>query len=509
MFHDRSQRGVVSSVNLAFQFILIMIRFVKSGCIRGYVRYRRKKLAVVAILVTGLFLLVNFESGSERISRQEQLSAVRITNAEDVQGKSNGNLDFDRRNLPFNFDDIKVAHVLDTARETTPKKMHACPKIIKKPRFREIVHGVLVYSLWFDDRKSQHFIRILLMSLKKRTPSVTCLFQNDLTQKTIAVEASFYEHNENYQRRFGGFIASCVVPKTLNSVPCSMNISVTLTAQPGESNAMVFPVGSIDQLSGGQESRIQKRYGICIPPVYGDVYVGKIIEFLELMQILGASHFTFYDLSISESVRNVLKYYEDLGLVSVFPWNLPSYIGKDDLHYFGQPLAIWDCLFRSMSHHDFVAFHDLDEFIVPLRHENITSLLEYIHEEQHCGHCFESVLFDTTSEGHSSRLITQSVFHRTSQVTPYWTKCIVDPRRIFEQGIHHISKPIEEFYLADKVNWNLARIFHYRKCQDPNALFQPRCSAFTVDKTMQRFGKKLSFNFKLRMNILTDRKSRK
>lgn len=188
-----------------------MIRFVKSGCIRGYVRYRRKKLTVVAILVTGLFLLVNFENGSRRISRQEQL-AVRITSAEDVKDKSNGNRDFDRRNLPLNYDDIKVDHVSDTARETTKKRMHACPKIIEKPRFREIVQGVLVYSLWFDDRKSQHFIRILLMSLKKRTPSVTCLFQNDLTQKTIAVEASFYEHNENYQRRFGGFIASCVVP---------------------------------------------------------------------------------------------------------------------------------------------------------------------------------------------------------------------------------------------------------------------------------------------------------
>jgi len=486
-----------------------MIRFVKSGCIRGYVRYRRKKLAVVAILVTGLFLLVNFENGSERISLQEQLSAVRITSAEDIKDKSNGNRDFDRRNLPLNYDDIKIDHVSDTAGETTKKRMHACPKIIEKPRFRKIVQGVLVYSLWFDDRKSQQFIRILLMSLKKRTPSVTCLFQSDLTQKTIAVEASFYEHNENYQRRFGGFIASCVVPKTLNSVPCSMNISVTLTAQPGESNAMVFPVGSIGQLSGGQESRIQRRYGICVPPVHGDVCVGKIIEFLELTQILGASHFTFYDLSMSETVRNVLKYYQDLGLVSVFPWNLPSYIGKDDLHYFGQPLAIWECLFRSMRHFDFVAFHDLDEFIVPLRHENITALLEYIHKENHCGHCFESVLFDTTSEEDSSHLITQSVFHRTSQVTPYWTKCIVDPRRIFEQGIHHISKPIEEFYLADKVNWNLARIFHYRKCEDPNALFQPRCSAFTVDKTMQRFGEKLSFNFKLRMNIITDRKSRK
>ena len=32
-------------------------------------------------------------------------------------------------------------------------------------------------------------------------------------------------------------------------------------------------------------------------------------------------------------------------------------------------------LFRSMRHFDFVALHDLDEFIVPVRHENITALL--------------------------------------------------------------------------------------------------------------------------------------
>ena len=87
---------------------------------------------------------------------------------------------------------------------------------------------------------------------------------------------------------------------------------------------MVFPVRSI----GDEKGRIQKKYGICIPPVHGEISVGNIIEFLELTQILGASHFTFYDLSMSESVRNVLNYYQDLGLVSVFPWNLPLYIGK-------------------------------------------------------------------------------------------------------------------------------------------------------------------------------------
>ena len=528
-----------------------MITLVRSGCFRRFLPYRRRKRAVFAILgLTGLFLILYFENSAierqqatsldvEKRSKQElrdgllaigiltsnehyrdnsnrnsdhdrtnfgaekQLRlegpSIGITGYEHAKDKSTRSSDFGDKHLRLSYNNRKVNNtVADTVQGTAKKQIkYDCPEIVEKPRFREIVKEALVYSVWFDDRKSQHFIRILLLSLKKTVPSLTCLFKSASKQETFAVEASFYEHNESYQRRFAYFIASCVLPKSLDNIPCFVNISATL-AERSESNAMVFPVRSI----GDEKGRIQKKYGICIPPVHGEISVGKIIEFLELTQILGASHFTFYDLSMSESVRNVLNHYQDLGLVSVFPWNLPSYIGKNDLHYFGQPLAIWECLFRSMRHFDFVAFHDWDEFIVPLRHENITAMLEYIHKENHCGHCFESVLLDPSTDQNGSHLITQRVFHRTSQVTPFYTKCIVDPRRIFEQGIHHISKPIEEFYEADKVNWEVARVFHYRKCHDSRAAHQPRCSSFIVDKTMQRFGEKLKYNFELKMNII-------
>ena len=297
--------------------------------------------------------------------------SIGITGYEHVKDKSSRSSDFGGKHLPLSYNNRKVNNtVSDTAQGKAKKQKYDCPQIVEKPRFREIVKEALVYSVWFDDRKSQHFIRILLLSLKKTVPSLTCLFKSASKQETFAVEASFYEHNESYQRRFAYFIASCVLPKSLDNIPCFVNISATL-AERSESNAMVFPVRSI----GDEKGRIQKKYGICIPPVHGEISVGKIIEFLELTQILGASHFTFYDLSMSESVRNVLNYYQDLGLVSVFPWNLPLYIGKNDLYYFGQPSAIWECLFRSMRHFDFVALHDLDEFIVPVRHENITALL--------------------------------------------------------------------------------------------------------------------------------------
>ena len=401
-------------------------------------------------------------------------------------------------------DERKELSERETAREISRLP---CTKLQEKPRFREIVKETLVYSVWFDDRKSQHYIRILLLNSKKDgLPSLSCHFESAGKQNIFTTVASFYEHNENYPRRFGGYIASCIVPKELDSIPCFVNISVTSTKQ-NEGNSVAFPVDFIG-LQRNIDETSDAKYGICTPPVHGDISLERLIEFLELSQILGASHFTFYDFEMTEKMRNVLNYYQNKGLVNVLEWNFPSYIGKNDVHYFGQVLSIMDCLYRSMKHLHFVAFNDLDEFIVPLRHDNISTLLRDIHKDQHCGHCFESVTFDpskNTADQDSQKaspLLTQRVIFRTSQVTPFWTKCIVDPRRIFEQGIHHISKPNEEYYHADKVDWNIARVFHYRKCRDSHAAMQPRCSEFEVDKTMQKFGHQLMHNFQIIINAI-------
>ena len=393
-------------------------------------------------------------------------------------------------------------------RETVEEIRLPCTEPQEKAGFREIVKETLVYSVWFDDRKSQHFIRVLLLNSKNDgLPSLSCGFESAAKQNVFTSEASqFYEHNENYHRRFGAFIASCIVPKELDRIPCFVNITVT-SAKQSERNSVVFPVGFVDRQRNMNETSGAK-YGICTPPVHGNISVERLVEFLELSQILGASHFTFYDFQMTERMRNVLNYYQNKGVVNILAWNLPSYIGKNDVHYFGQVLSIMDCLYRSMKHLHFVAFNDLDEFIVPLRHDNISTLLGDIHKQQHCGHCFESITLDpskNTTEQDSEKtlpLLTQRAMLRTKQATPFWTKCIVDPRRIFEQGIHHISKPIEEYYHADKVDWNIARVFHYRKCQDSGAAMQPKCSGFEVDKTMQKFGQRLMHNFQIVMNAI-------
>ncbi|CAH3027926.1 unnamed protein product [Porites evermanni] len=209
-----------------------------------------------------------------------------------------------------------------------------------------------------------------------------------------------------------------------------------------------------------------------------------------------ASYFTFYDFEIADNVRKVLKYYESKGLVEVLSWKLPSYITGEDVHYFGQIFAMQDCLFRSINHLNFVAFNDLDEFIVPLQHENMPSLLHSIHKLNYCGHCFRSAKFPRVESENEPpfRLSTQTVFHRLLEADMTHTKCVDDPQRVFEHGVHLIMEPLKG-YKPNDVSWNEARVFHYRNCRAPCNL----AADMEVDTTMQKYGERLIKNVILRV----------
>ena len=367
--------------------------------------------------------------------------------------------------------------------------------------FVELRPGTLLYSAWYDNRKREHFIRVLMMSTTKNLPLMYCHFKGDTDLPTFSREIQYYSHSENHHFKFGTFIGSCPVPQPLRRIPCFIKISTASSSwKQSENNTVVLPVGLIESVKAAGQTSL--TYGICVPPLHGQLSVEWLIEFVELSQILGATHLTFYDLAATNSIKQSLRYYERQGLVDVLPWNLPRYIGESNVHYFGQTLAIMDCLYRSMSLFDFVAFNDLDEFIVPLEHDNMISLLRgTLRKTQHCGYCFKSAIFDpwrVGSLGAEEILLTQRVISRTSNPVPLWNKCVVDPRRIFEQGIHHISKQIEEKYTPALADWNKARVFHYRRCQDPNAVWQPRCSAGReLDKTMLKFGERLWRRFEV------------
>ena len=356
------------------------------------------------------------------------------------------------------------------------------------PHFIEVEKGTLLYSAWFDDRSAQNYIQILLMtSRRKQPPSLLCRYQNGVncTISTRAV-TPYHEINGRYSnKRYGLFLASCVLPNDLVSIPNFVNISINFFPE-ATNNWFVLSVGN------RRKKKLGKRdYGICIAPLFGNIRVDDLVEFLELSQLFEASYFTFYDFEIADNVRKILKYYESKGLVQVLSWKLPSYITDQDVHYFGQIFAMQDCLFRSINHLNFVAFNDLDEFVVPLQHDNMPSLLLSIHKLNYCGHCFRSAKFPRVeSENEPSfRLSTQTVFHRLLKTDMTHTKCVDDPQRVFEHGVHLIMEPLEG-YKTNDVSWNEARVFYYRSCQAPCNL----AANMEVDTTMQKYGERLIKN---------------
>ena len=74
-----------------------------------------------------------------------------------------------------------------------------------------------------------------------------------------------------------------------------------------------------------------KAFGLCVKPLYGEYNRALwMVEFINFYQLLGVTHFTFYNHSIGPDVDKVLHHLmkedvrEKKGLtVRVLPWTLP------------------------------------------------------------------------------------------------------------------------------------------------------------------------------------------
>jgi hypothetical protein len=243
------------------------------------------------------------------------------------------------------------------------------------------------------------------------------------------------------------------------------------------------------------------NYTVCTPPLRGQGIdsLYRLIEFIELTRILGATHFTFYDFHIDDQLKKALRYYQEQWMVTLLAWNLPDDVisNSQNIWYHVQVLAIQDCLYRSKGKARFVAFNDIDEFIVPLGQSTVPLLLNSVHSEKYCGHCFDSVVFSLNARipksNKNSKLYSQRVYHRTSDKLTSWSKCIVDPLQVLEMGIHHVSKARRKQLTMNKVDEKLGLVFHYRTCSAAYGIGKA-CGNLIPDYTMQRYKKTLQKN---------------
>lgn len=138
----------------------------------------------------------------------------------------------------------------------------------------------------------------------------------------------------------------------------------------------------------------KQKFAVCVKGLdfpHEDISV-RLIEWIELLNLLGAGKIFLYNLDVHENISKVLHYYQERGIVELSPLtlpgdqpNLPEYQHlylKNRLTAKRQNELIPynDCLYRNLNSYQYLALLDIDEIIMPLSHHNWYDLMEEVEQ---------------------------------------------------------------------------------------------------------------------------------
>ena len=119
------------------------------------------------------------------------------------------------------------------------------------------------------------------------------------------------------------------------------------------------------------------NFSVCVPPIFGDLDVSDLVEFVEVNRVLGAQKFQLYVGSAGRRIVPCLREYARRGIIDIQPWTLPSDIARA-IHNHGQILATTECLYRMMYQTKYLVIQNLNQFVVPMRSDGWPSMLNSI-----------------------------------------------------------------------------------------------------------------------------------
>ncbi len=255
------------------------------------------------------------------------------------------------------------------------------------------------------------------------------------------------------------------------SLPVFVSLSVKKDCSKGSPKLL------IENRVVDSESREMTDFGVCLQtPMYGKETLQSIYEFIEVHLLLGVKSFTFYTQIKLEEFKRALRIYKDLDIElvswpSAFKFSYP-------VHYYGEVLAIHDCLYRNMNRTKYLAFVDLDEVITPLLDTTWAGMFGRLPATSNIlGYVFDSTLMVNHNTVSTTELATmQNKLCDKVQVPKYLkvskrftctfahprrSKFILLPEKATHLDIHTIcnGNSFNRVFVAH----NVSLIYHYRK----------------------------------------------
>ncbi|XP_059155468.1 beta-1,4-galactosyltransferase galt-1-like [Physella acuta] len=456
-------------------------------------RNRSRNLRILFRLLFGLgFIVLCVFISSYSGTLSNKLRGVYFA---DNQGKivSDGDHSTLHKRSPF----IRERSQNKADNDVSPKSSHA-DDVTSGETFQQInQQQAWVYSAYIDVVNAKiSLIRIFAIISLSLTQQAYCLVEEGGRVTVIkGVYRPLFDHRS--MRFYSGNFECNLQP---HKKPDYVAVTFNTTQQPNNRLRVVYP-GSI-----------LRNFTVCHPALFNFKNPGQIIQAIEFNRILGAEHFFVYNYTISKATDAVLRHYQDLGLLTVLQWPLPT----TEIWYYAQMAAVNDCVYRNRNVSRYVAIQDTDEFIIPKRHNSWNDVIRSIEanhsrsqnsngnltaaEKKEIGSfIFECTFFYNITppsfwaEVKKNFSITNEVegFLKKYSVIPFLhvqrlnktftlrsrTKTIVRPELIVQAGIHgtFYHKPGAEYTL---VKSDLALVHHYNKIAK-SGLYETSALRFT------------------------------
>lgn len=248
-----------------------------------------------------------------------------------------------------------------------------------------------LYGAYFDDRwrgGPLAMVRVLAMVDRISPPPVAChlWFENALHPVTTPATYVYgwYPKWGNYMDGpLQPFIITCKIPRVKGFERGTAPTSVSIVESKCDS-----VTNNLRVINHRPEKK--ERFAVCVKGLdflYEDMSV-RLVEWLELLRLLGASKVFLYDLEVHPNITKVIDFYRGQGLVELtkitLPGNQPNLPGfrhlylKKKLTFKRQNELIPynDCLYRNLYSYEHVALLDIDEIIMPLKHSNWADMMD-------------------------------------------------------------------------------------------------------------------------------------
>lgn len=249
-----------------------------------------------------------------------------------------------------------------------------------------------LYGAYYDVRPASLIgpaVRILAM-INRIEPNMTTYCQlwfedqnEPVIVKTFEYKYIWYKKWGNYKQGiFQPYLIACQMPANYKKNPPASVSLVERQCDTATNNIRVIY----------ERPAQKKKFAVCVKGLdflHEDLSV-RLVEWLELLYLLGADKVFFYQLQVHPNITKVLQHYEARGKVSVTPLTLPGgqpnapafqhlYLTKKTNNKRQNELIPYnDCLYKNLYSYEYIALLDIDEVIMPVKDADWSELMNRV-----------------------------------------------------------------------------------------------------------------------------------